>query len=139
MKYLGLAHILADGFAGVGGVGAMIACLGPAHILADRYAGVGGGWDDNVPWPLRTWLDTQDGAKRSESYGAKRSDSDGAKRSSDHTGIPSSKYRRHWDPIFQETLGSHPPSIGDTGIPSSRFSIFNWDYGITAVPYMLRI
>ena len=83
MKYLGLAHILADGFAGVGGVGAMIAYLGPAHILADRFAGVGGGWDDNVPWPLGTWLDTQDGAKRSESYGAKRSDSDGAKRSSD--------------------------------------------------------
>ena len=77
MKYLGLAHILADGFAGVGGVGAMIACLGPAHIRADRFAGVGGGWDDNVPWPLGTWLDTQDGAKRSESYGAKRSDSDG--------------------------------------------------------------
>ena len=60
-----------------------------------------GGWDDDVPWtctyrkhaetfpmthPLMsgTWLDTQDGAKRSESYGAKRSDSDGAKRSSDH-------------------------------------------------------
>ena len=61
MKYLGLAHILADGFAGVGGVGAMIA-------LATR---------DMV-------IDTQDGAKRSESYGAKRSDSDGAKRSSDH-------------------------------------------------------
>ena len=63
----------------------MIAYLGPAHILADRFAGVGGGWDDNVPWPLMSgaWLDTQDGAKRSESYGAKRSDSDGAKRSSD--------------------------------------------------------
>ena len=40
MKYLGLAHILADGFAGGG---AMIARRGPAHILADRFAGWGVG------------------------------------------------------------------------------------------------